>query len=84
MRRYDFYTETDLEGVRHQRIIASSELQAFEFLLASGYKKYEITRLSRGLDWKKKVKGVKGYKSQNFRGENMVFACFYFVFSWLL
>lgn len=50
MRRYDFYTETDSEGIKHQRIIASSEFQAFEFLLASGYKKEEITRLSIGLD----------------------------------
>lgn len=50
MRRYDFYTETDMEGVKHHRIIANSETQALEFLLESGYDIDEITRLSMGID----------------------------------
>lgn len=50
MRRYDFYTETDMEGVKHHRVIAISEFQAFEFLMASGYREDQITRLSLGID----------------------------------
>lgn len=50
MRRYDFYTETDMEGILHHRIIADSESQALEFLLESGYNIDEITRLSIGFD----------------------------------
>ncbi len=50
MRRYDFYTETDMEGVKHHRIIADSESQALEFLLESGYNIDEVTRLSMGID----------------------------------
>ena len=50
MRRYDFYTETDMEGILHHRIIADSEGQALEFLLESGYNIDEITRLSMGVD----------------------------------
>ena len=44
MRRYDFYTETDMEGVKHHRVIAISEL------MASGYREDQITRLSLGID----------------------------------
>jgi hypothetical protein len=50
MQWYDFYTETDMEGVVHHRIIADSEVRAFEFLLESGYNVDEITRLSMGVD----------------------------------
>lgn len=50
MRRYNFYTETDVEGIRHHRVIANSEFQAFEFLVASGYREDQITRLSLGID----------------------------------
>lgn len=50
MRRYDFYTENDVEGIKHHRIIAKSEAQALEFLLESGYDIDEITRLSMGID----------------------------------
>ena len=50
MSRYDFYTETDVEGIKHHRIIANSETQALEFLLESGYNIDEITRLSMGVD----------------------------------
>lgn len=50
MTRYDFYTETDVEGIKHHRIIAKSESQALEFLLESGYDIDEITRLSMGVD----------------------------------
>ena len=50
MRRYDFYTEVDAEGIKHHRIIADSEIQALEFLLESGYSMDEITRLSIGFD----------------------------------
>ena len=50
MNRYSFWTETDAEGVLAHHIIATSESQAFEFLLASGYREFEITRLSIGMD----------------------------------
>ena len=50
MLRYDFYTENDVEGIKHHRINADSEIQALEFLLESGYNICEITRLSMGVD----------------------------------
>lgn len=39
-----------MEGVKHHRVIASSEVQALEFLLESGYNIDEVTRLSIGFD----------------------------------
>ena len=39
-----------MEGIKHHRIIADSEVQALEFLLESGYDIDEITRLSMGVD----------------------------------
>lgn len=50
MNRYSFYTETEMEGVKHHRIIADSEVQALELLLESGYNLDEVTRVSTGID----------------------------------